>query len=83
MGPDCGPKNGSVDSPKNQKNVPRVNKLGPKRAPKVVSGEGGQHLGPEMGNNISRPEMGTIVWGRDSLTKKTYVNSKGNSGGPS
>ena len=46
MGPDCGPKNGSVDSPTNQKNVPRVNKLGPKRKPKVVYGEGEQLLGP-------------------------------------
>ena len=84
MGPDCGPKNGSVDSPKNKKElVPRVNKLGPKRAPKVVSGEGERHLGPEISNNISWPEMGTICMGRDSLTKKTYVNSRGNSGGPS
>ena len=86
-----GPENGSRLRPqkwvreftKKIKNAPRVIKLGPKRAPKVVSGEGEQHLGPELGNNISSPEMGTIVFGRDSLTKKTYVNSKGNSGGPS
>ena len=77
------PKMGPWIHQKIKKNVPRVNKLGPKRAPKVVSGEGEHHLGPEISNNISWPEMGTICMGRDSLTKKTYVNSRGNSGGPS
>ena len=80
MGPDCGPKNGSVNAPKKSKNVPRINKLGPKRAPKVASGEGEQHSAPEMSNNISWPEMGPLCGGGDKLTKKTYVNSKGNSG---
>jgi hypothetical protein len=73
-----GPENGSRLRPqkwvrgftKKSKNVPRVNKLGPKRAPKVVSGEGEQHLGPEMGNNISWPEMGTIEWGETHLRRK-------------
>jgi len=49
-----GPKNGSRLRPqkwvrgftKKSKNVPRVNKLGPKRKPKVVYGEGEQLLGP-------------------------------------
>ena len=64
------PKIGPWIHRKYQKNVPRVNKLGPKRAPKVVCGEGEQHLGPEMGNNISWPEMGTIAWGETHLRRK-------------
>ena len=44
--------------------------MGPKRAPKVVYGEGEQHLEPEMGNNISWPEMGSIEWGEIHLRRK-------------
>lgn len=83
MGPDCGPKNGAVDSPKNKKSLSLESTSWGRRGHQKLSGEGEHHLGPEISNNISWPEMGTICMGRDSLTKKTYVNSSGNTGGPS
>ena len=66
-----------------QKIVPRINKLGPKRAPKVASGEGS--------SSIQRQKWLTTCLGQkwihcvweDKLIKKTYVNSKINSGGHS
>ena len=66
MGPDCGPRNGSVIAPKNGKNAPRINKLEPKRAPQVASGEGQQHSAPEMSNNMSWPEMEPLCGGRQT-----------------
>ena len=66
MGPDCGPRNGSVNAPKIKKIVPRINKLGPKRAQKVASGEGQQHSAPEMINNMSWPEMDPLCGGRQT-----------------
>ena len=66
MRPDCGPRNGSMNAPKNSKNVPQINKLEPKRPPKVASGEGQQHSAPEMSNNMSWPEMEPLCGGRQT-----------------
>ena len=65
-----------------EKNVPQINKLEPKRPPKVASGEGQQHSAPEMSNNMSWPEMEPLCGGRQTY-EETYVKSKINSGGRS
>ena len=55
-----------------EKNVPQINKLEPKRAPKVASGEGQQHSAPEMSNNMSWPEMEPVCGGRQTFQENLY-----------